>query len=353
LVSSTAGKLDPSVLGFCPEQMMGRKSRMQGKESSEQKTKIKSSAGIDVCKSWLDVHVLPEGCSLRVANDARGHRQLKKWLTEHDVSLVAIEATGKWHRQVHRMLHASGFGVAVVNPLRARLFAEAIGLLAKTDRLDARMLALLAVSLSPPARPPAPEAVEALQELIAGRAGAVAEQTALENQLAAANTAFLRRQLRGRIDRIAKDIVSLQTEIERRIECDQALARRYAILLSIPGVGPVTAATLIAGMTELGTCSAKQIAMLSGLAPVADQSGGRDGQRAIRGGRAAVRRVLYLCALSAKRCNPGMTAIYNRLIAAGRPHKVALIAVARKLIVLANTLITQNRPWQPRPPIQA
>src|SRR5882672_1821558 len=264
--------------------MMGRKSRMQGKESSEQKTKVKSSAGIDVCKSWLDAHVLPEGRSLRVANDARGHRQLKKWLTEHDVSLVAIEA---------------------------------------------------------------------LQELIAGRSGAVAEQTALENQLAAANTTFLRRQLKGRIDRIAKDVASLQTEIERRIGCDQALARRYAILLSIPGVGPVTAATLIAGMTELGTCSAKQIAMLSGLAPVADQSGARDGQRAIRGGRAAVRRVLYLCALSAKRCNPAMSALYNRLTAAGRPHKVALIAVARKLIVLANTLIAQNRSWQSQPPIHA
>jgi transposase len=326
---------------------------MQGKESSEQKTKVKSSAGIDVCKSWLDSHIVPEGCSLRVANDARGHRQLKRWLAKHDVTLIAMEATGKWHRQVHRSLHASGFRVAVVNPLRARLFAEVIGLLAKTDRLDARMLALLAESLSPPVRPPAPEAIEALQELITARDSAVAGQTALENQLAAANTPYLRRHLKGRIGRMAKDIASLQSEIERLIGCDQALARRHAILLSIPGVGPVTAATLIAGMTELGTCSAKQVAMLSGLAPLADQSGARDGHRAIRGGRAPVRRVLYLCALSAKRCNPGMSAIYNRLIGAGRPHKVALIAVARKLIVLANTLIAQNRSWKSQPPIQA
>jgi transposase len=153
--------------------------------------------------------------------------------------------------------------------------------------------------------------------------------------------------------RIAKDIASLQTEIERRIGCDEALARRYAILISIPGVGPVTAATLIANMAELGTCSTKQIAMLAGLAPVADQSGSREGRRAIRAGRAAVRRVLYLCALAAKRCNPAMTALYTRLMAAGRPHKVALVAVARKLIVLANTLIVQNRLWQSQPPIQA
>jgi len=326
---------------------------MQGKESSEQKTKGQSNAGIDVCKNWLDAHLVPQGCSLRVRNDAQGHRQLKRWLMKHDVRLIAIEATGKWHRQVHRSLHASGFRVAIVNPLRARLFAEAIGLLAKTDRLDARMLALLAESLSPQAKAPASEAVEALQELVAGRDSAVAEQTALENQLAAANTAFLRRQLKARIVRIAKDIANLQAEIERQIGCDEALARRHAILLSIPGVGPVTAATLIATMAELGSCTAKQIAMLAGLAPLADQSGARDGQRMIRAGRAAARRVLYLCALSAKRCNPAMRGVYDRLTAAGRPHKVALVAVARKLVILANTLISQNRPWQSEPPCHA
>jgi len=326
---------------------------MQGKESSEQKTKGKSNAGIDVCKNWLDAHLVPQGCSLRVRNDAQGHQQLKRWLMKHDVTLIAIEATGKWHRQVHRSLHASAFRVAIVNPLRARLFAEAIGLLAKTDRLDARMLALLAESLSPQAKAPASEAVEALQELVTGRDSAVAEQTALQNQLAAANSSFLRRQLKARIVRIAKDIASLQAEIERSIGNDEALARRHAILLSIPGVGPVTAATLIATMAELGSCTAKQIAMLAGLAPVADQSGAREGQRVIRAGRAAARRVLYLCALSAKRCNPAMMALYDRLTAAGRPHKVALGAVARKLVVLANTLITQNRLWQPEAPSYA
>ena len=323
---------------------------MQGKESSEQKTECQSNAGIDVCKNWLDVHVVPQGCSLRVSNDAQGHRRLKRWLLKHRVRLIAIEATGKWHRQVHRSLHASGFEVAIVNPLRARLFAEAIGLLAKTDRLDARMLAFLAESITPKAQAPASEAVEALQELVAGRDSAVAEKTALENQLDTANILFLRHQLRARIRRLTRDIASLQSEIERLIRCDETLARRHAILLSIPAVGSVTAATLLASMAELGSCTAKQIAMLAGLAPLADQSGVRDGQRVIRAGRAPARRVLYLCALSAKRCNPAMKAIYERLTAAGRPHKVALIAVARKLIVLANTLVSQNRLWQPQPP---
>lgn len=326
---------------------------MQGKESSEQKTRDQSNAGIDVCKNWLDAHLVPQGNSLRVGNDAQGHRQLKRWMAKHDVKLIAIEATGKWHRQVHRSLHASGLRVAIVNPLRARLFAEAIGLLAKTDRLDARMLALLAESLMPQAKAPASEAVEVLQELVAGRDSAVAEKTALENQLDAANTLFLRRQLKARILRITRDIASLQSEIESQIGCDEALARRHAILLSIPGVGPVTAATLIVSMAELGSCTAKQIAMLAGLAPIADQSGAREGQRVIRAGRAAARRVLYLCALSAKRCNPAMTAIYERLTAAGRPHKVALVAVARKLVILANALISQNRLWQSEAPCHA
>ena len=326
---------------------------MQGKESSEQNAKSKCSAGIDVCKSWLDAHIVPAGCSLRVSNDAQGHRQLKRWLAKYEVVLLAMEATGKWHRQVHRSLHASGFSVAIVNPLRARLFGEALGLLAKTDRVDARMLALLAAGISPSPSAPASDCIEALRELVTARHSAVAEQTALENQLLAANTAFLRTQLRRRIDRLAKDIARLDAEIAKRIKADPGLVRRYEILLSIPGLGAVTAATLVADMTELGTCNAKQIAMLTGLAPLADNSGSREGRRVIRAGRPAVRRVLYLCALSASRCNATMKALYTRLTAAGKPHKVALVAVARKLIILANTLISQDRTWQPNVPINA
>ena len=323
---------------------------MQGKESSEQRADGKSYVGIDVCQSWLDIHILPADIAFRVPNTDQGHHQLKRRLKAHHVALIVIEATGKWHRQLHRTLHASLYCVAVINPLRARLFAEAIGLLAKTDRLDARMLALFAMSLTPTARPPAPETFDMIRELVQARDSAVAEQTALSNQRTAAETAFLRRQLASRLARIAKDIRALDAEILRSIGRDLGLARRYAILLSIPGIGAVTAATLLVCLAELGSCDHKQIALLAGLAPLADQSGERDGRRTIRGGRSAVRHVLYLAALSAARFNRDMKALYGRLIAVGKLKKVALIAVARKLVVLANTLIREDRLWQASAP---
>jgi len=326
---------------------------MQGKELSEQATVAKSSVGIDVGKSWLDIHVLPSAETLRVANTREGVRKLKRWLAGFDVALIVVEATGKWHRQVRRSLHTEGFAVAVVDPFRVRAFAKAQGILAKTDRLDARVLAMFAAVMNPALRPPAPEALEELAELVSARDSAVAEQTALKNQLAAAVASFLKRQLERRLARIAKDITALEHEIDKRIAADEALARRYVILTSIPGFGAIVAATLVACLTELGTCSRKQIGLLAGVAPIADQSGKREGARVIWGGRSAVRRVLYLAALSAKTHNPGMKAFHDRLIAHGKCAKAARIAVARKHVVLANTLIAEGRPWQPNPPKQA
>ena len=323
---------------------------MQGQEALKQETKVKSSVGIDVCKSWLDAHVVPAGASLRVPNTALGIRKLKRWLGQFDVALVVVEATGKWHRVVRRSLHASGIVVSVVDPLRVRLFAKAQGILAKTDRLDARVLALFAALMAPPVRPPAPTAMEELGELVAARESAVAEETMLKNQLAAAETAFLRRQLTRRIKRIGKDIEALEGEIRKRIQADEGLARRYAILVSIPGFGPVVATTLIACLAELGACTAKQIGSLAGLAPIANDSGEHKGIRVIAGGRSGVRNVLYLAALTASRYNADLRAFYERHIAAKKPPKVILTAIARKLAVLANTLVAQDRLWLPQPP---
>jgi transposase len=323
---------------------------MQGKEASEQETKAKSNVGIDVSKCWLDVHVLPSGESLRVANDCQGIRQLKRWLLRFEIALVVVEATGKWHRLLCRSLSASAIPVAIVDPFRVRMFAKAQGIFAKNDRLDARVLAVFAAVLPPPIRPPAPQALEELKELTVARASAVEQQTALKNQLSAAEGAFLKRQLVRRLARAAKDIAAIECEIVKRISADQGLARRYAILMSVPGFGSVVAASLVASLAELGACTRRGIALLAGLAPIDDDSGQRQGVRVIWGGRASVRRILYLAAVTSARCDPEMRAFYKRLIADGKRAKVAIIAVARKLAVLANTLISEDRFWEPRAP---
>ena len=327
---------------------------MQGKEASEQETKAKSNVGIDASKSWLDVHVLPSNERRRVANNGAGVRQLKRWLlSRYDVALVAIEATGKWHRHAHRSLAASAIAVALVDPFRVRMFARAQGILAKTDRLDARVLASFAAIMDPSVRAPASQTMADLAELVVARASAVEAQTALKNQLGTAESKFLRRQLERRLLRAGKDIAELEDEILKRIKADNGLARRYAILTSIPSIGFAVAVTLIACLAEIGSATAKQISMLAGLAPIADQSGERDSVRVIWGGRPAVRRVLYLAALSATRFNANMKVFYQRLRAHGKPPKLALIAVARKLAVLANTLIREDRLWELHAPNHA
>jgi transposase len=325
---------------------------MQGKEASEQET-LNCTAGIDVSKNWLDAHVLPRSQSLRVANTSAGIRQLKRWLLRHKTELIAVEATGKWHREVFRSLAASKLAVAVIDPYRVRMFAKARGILAKTDRLDAKVLSMFAAMMAPACRQPSPLALEAMQELITARASAVDEQTALKNQLAAANQPFLKRQLQRRIEQLDAHIQGLAKECLKRIKADEGLKRRFAILTSIPSFGEVVAMTLIACLSELGTLSDKQIAALGGLAPVADDSGERKGVRVIWGGRAAIRRILYLAALSATLYNRDMKAFYKRLRANGKQPKSALIAVARKLLVLANLLIAQDRTWQPLAPKNA
>ena len=326
---------------------------MQGKEAPEQDTEAKCSVGIDVSKEKLDVYVLPTGERLTVANSREGIRRLKRWLTRFDLSLAVVEATGKWHRQVWRSLHASAVPVAMVDPFKVRMFAKATGTLAKTDRLDAAVLARFAAVMTPAIRPPPPQDLEELAELVAARDAAIAERTSLKNQLAAATVAMLQHQLGKRIDRLAKDVAAIEHEILARIMADERLARRYQILTSIPSIGPAVAATLIARLVELGALTDKQIAMLAGLAPIADQSGKHDGRRVVFGGRASVRHMLYLAAVAALRWNPQMGVFYRRLRQAGKPAKAAIIAVARKLVILANKLIADNRTWLPNAPIRA
>lgn len=320
---------------------------MQGKVLPEARSARKVYVGVDVCKDYLDVYLHPFGERLRLPNNSAGIRRLKRILARYRVALVVVEATGKYHRLLHRSLHQSGFAVAVVNPLRARLFAEASGQLAKTDRVDAESLARLGEALGPQAKPPAPEALEALQELVRARDAAIAERTALANRLAASRTGFLRRELKRRLASLDRHLERLAAEIARRIAADPVLARRQAVLVSIPGIGPVVAAELIAELAELGSLDRRAIASLAGLAPFADDSGQAMGQRHIKGGRFHARRALYWAALAAARHNPELQTFYARLREAGKKPKVALVAVMRKIVVLANTLLKEDRLWRP------
>ena len=306
-------------------------------------------AGIDVSKERLDVYIHPLGERMAVANDAGGWRHLQRRLASLAPALVVMEATSKYHRPVHRRLASVRIPVAVVNPLRARLFAEACGRLGKTDAIDARMLALMAEQCLPEPRAPLGPAAEALQELARARAAAIAERTAIGQRRGIAATAFLRRELAARHASLERHIARLEAEIDRIIAADPDRARRREVLLSIPGIGPVTAITLIAGLGELGQCSDKQVASLAGLAPHPKDSGARQGQRRTGGGRSELRSSLYMAALAAIRFNPDLKAFHQRLTGNGKPFKVATTAVMRKLLILANSLIAQNRTWTPMP----
>lgn len=323
---------------------------MQGKELSEQMPMEKVYIGIDVCKDWLDIHVHPAGVEVRFTNDHAGVGGLIRRLADWSVGLIVVEATGKWHRHVHRRLHEAHHRVATINPYRSRKFADALGLLAKTDTIDARVLALFAAHLTPRPTPPPTADVAALKELVAARRESQRDMVALKNRVATTEHRLVGHQLRARLAMIERHLKALEAAIREIIAANPALAQRAAILVSIPGVGPIAAMTMLADLGELGTCSRTEIAALTGVAPMNWDSGQLRGRRIIKGGRANVRAVLYMAAVAAIRCNPSLKAFYKRLTEKGKKPKVALTAVMRKLVIMANALITENRLWSPTPP---
>jgi transposase len=304
---------------------------------------LPQTIGIDISKATLDAHAHPAGTDRQFANTAKGHKALIAWLAKWRVERIAYEATATYHRALEAAL--ADWPCVKINPERARRFAQATGTLAKTDRIDATMLARMAAILQPPVRPAKSRQQVQLAELINARDGLVRDRTALKNREKNLTIAILKRQCKQRLDQIARHIAALDAEIARIIAADPALARRHQILTSIDGVGTLTANQLIATMPELGSLENKQAASLSGLAPVARQSGQWKGKSFIRGGRANVRQALYMPALVAARFNPDLKAKYKQLIALGKPAKVAITAVMRKLIVTANALLKADRLW--------
>jgi len=323
---------------------------MQDLENSEPVTDAVSYIGIDVSKSRLDIFVHPGEQSYHVSNTAAGHRQLTGRLKRLGPVFVTLEATGKYHRAVHRALAERAIAVAVINPRRARSFSQSLGQLAKTDHIDARMLALYGAMLSPGAALPVSKSLEDLKELVTARRQGVADRTAMYNQLGECSLTFVRKRLTARIRQVSRHIADYDKHIRALIKVEPVLARRYEIITSVPGLGPVNAITMIAGMPELSTCDEKQIAALTGVAPMARDSGSFKGKRHIRGGRKPIRDALYMAAVTAARSNAQIKAFFKRLIDKGKLFKVAITAVMRKLIILVNALIRQNRIWQPITP---
>ena len=309
--------------------------------------------GIDISKAHLDAHRLPSGETRQFSNDPPGLRKLRRWLrAAAPVELVAYEPTGHWHRALEAALRADGLAAVPINPLQARRFAQALGQRAKTDRVDARMLADMGITHGARLRRAmalTPEQQE-LRDLQVQHAALVAERTAVRQWRQRPQPALVRRQLRAHQRLLERQLAALDAAAWALIQGHAELARKARILRSIPSVGPVTAAVLLAFLPELGRLSGPAAASLSGLAPYARESGTWKGRSRIQGGRPRVRKGLYMAAVCAMRRNPELQQLYERLKAQGKPGKVALAAVMRKLVVLANTLVREDRLWAPSAP---
>src|SRR5262245_52011106 len=317
-------------------------------QERDTKMAMLSFGGIDVSKDRLDVMVLPEERCFSVSNDAAGWDKLIEQLRPSAVAALGIEASGGYERGVMRSLLAAGLPVHQVSPFKLRQFARASGVLATNDPLAARTLASsVAVMPTRPAQRQTP-AVERLTEVLAARRQLGAEKVAAENASRLLEDAMLQGLSRRRIARLAADIDRLDKCMVEIVATDATLDQRYRLLSSMPGVGPLLACTLIALVPELGGMNRKQVAALVGVGPYAFESGTLKGRRCIWGGRAHVRQVLYMAAMSASNWNPALRTFYARLKAAGTLSKVAILAGWRQALTTLNAMVRDDVVWADR-----
>jgi transposase len=308
--------------------------------------------GIDVAKAELVVAVRPRGAQWTVANDEPGRRTLVERLTAERPQVLVLEATGGYELPAVAALVAAGLPVVVVNPRQVRDFARATGQLAKTDRLDAAVLALFAERVQPPIRALPDAATQALEALVARRRQLVEMLVAEQNRLAMARGRGKRaRPITASIEQtiafLTRQLATTDRALGTMIRTSPVWRERDDVLQSVPGIGPVVAHTLLATLPELGALNRRAIAKLAGVAPLNRDSGAWRGQRTIQGGRAHVRAAVYMAALVASRHNPVLRAFYHRLLAAGKPKKLALVACMRKLLAILNTMLRTQQRWSP------
>ena len=302
--------------------------------------------GIDVSKQYFDVAVHEQSIVRRFQTDAL--QDVVEYLKGQSGTLACIvmEATGGYEKPLCAVLTAAQMPAVIINPRQARDFARATGQLAKNDRLDALLLAHFAQAVRPPVRKPPAAQIVALAELVARRQDLVQMRVAEENRLRNASTPLVRQSLSDIIQLLDSQIEHLQEQADQLIQTSPLLLHHQALLTSVPGVGKQTAQTLLSNLPQLGTTDRKALAALVGLAPYCRDSGQTRGQRAIRGGRPQVRKILYLAALTATRFNPVIKQHYQKLLAAGKAKKTAIIACARKLLTILNAIIKNQTPWE-------
>jgi transposase len=302
--------------------------------------------GIDVAKDRLDVHVLPEGKALAVARDSQGLAELSTVLTEMGPSLIVLEATGGYEQVVAAQLASCGLPVVVVNPRQVRDFGRAMGRLAKTDRLDAEVIALFAERVRPEMRVLPDEQSLVLKELVMRRRQVIEMMTAERNRQRRLTDPRMIKSVLRVLKTLEKELSDLERDLDETIRQTPLWRDQEQLLVSVPGVGDKLARTLIADLPELGRLNPKQIAALAGLAPFNRDSGTLRGRRTIWGGRAKIRTALYMSTLAATRCNPVIRNFYQRLLHAGKAKKTAITACMRKLLIILNAIVRDKKPWQ-------
>lgn len=304
-------------------------------------------AGIDVSKNQLDVGTRPKKTHFSVANDFKGVQSLLRRFEKIRPQLVVLEASGGYELLVVAALAQAGWPVAIINPRQIRQFAQATGKLAKTDKLDAQVLAHFAEAVHPEPRPlPDPELQE-LRALVRRRWQLLANIRQEQNRLDTTVNAKVRQDLQRHLKWLNADLARLERDIQDFIRNTPLWRDRDRLLQSVPGVGPLTSYTIISHVPELGTLGGKQLAALVGVAPFNRDSGQFRGQRKIRGGRGKVRRQLYMAALTAVQHNPALRTFYQRLLQAGKKKKLALTAAIRKLLLILNAMVKNQTPWNP------
>jgi len=348
----TVTKLDRRRLsGTSPNSRQSRRSTSSSHPQVRDKSmegSYTSFVGIDVSKASLDVYLLPQERRQRVTNDKPGIQELLGTLPAVGSCLIVVEATGGYHRRLVADLANVGHQIAVVNPRQARDFAHGLGIIAKTDPIDARSLAHFAKHVQPRPVAPVSEKQAELQELVTRRRQLIDLRTAELNRKETVSSKNVRKNVQQLVDQLRKQIEQIEKEILHLIEDDDDWTEKAKLLGTTPGVGQVSILTILGHVPELGQLNRQQISALIGVAPFNRDSGRFQGKRSIWGGRAAVRSVLYMAAITARTHNPVIREFAKRLEAAGKPFKVVITACMRKLLVILNAMIKNKTEWSPK-----